>query len=86
MDTRAQGAINITRMLLALVGGAIVIWIVNEVASPLLDHASDAGNDQVANTGTQYLTTGVEQLALIFLMITFFGTIAYAVYSREVLT
>ena len=85
MDTRAQGAINISRALLALVGGGIIIWIVNEVTSPLLDHANQAGSDPVATTGTNYLTIGVNQLPLLFLMITFFGTIAYAVYSREVL-
>lgn len=82
MDERGQ-AIGIFRLFLALGVGGVIFWIVSEVTTPLFDHAGDAGSDQVATTSTTYLQTGVEWLPVLFLFISLFGMVAYAVFSRE---
>jgi Na+-driven multidrug efflux pump len=84
MDERAQGAISIARIFLALGVGAIAIWILNEVATPILNMAGEQSSDPVATAGNSYLSAGVEFVPALFLFITFFGTIAGAVYYREV--
>jgi len=83
-DTRAQ-SIGIAHLLLGLGVGAIMFWIVSEVTSPLLDMARQQGSGEVATNGTTWLTQGVEFLPVAFLMISFFGMIAYAVFTREVM-
>jgi len=84
MDERAQGAISIARIFLALAVGAVCIWILNSVATPILDMAGQQSSDPVATAGNSYLTAGVEFIPALFLFITFFGTVAGAVYYREV--
>lgn len=85
MDDRGQ-AIGISRFFLALGVGAVVIWIVNAVTTPLFTHVNGrTETGEAAATGTQYLQTGVDFLPIAMLGISFFGLIAYSVYSREVL-
>lgn len=85
MDDRAQ-AIGIARLFLALLVGAIVIFIVNTVGGKILDHAGQSGSGQVATTGTNYMTQAMQYLPIAFLFISFFGLIAYSVYSRGATT
>lgn len=85
MDDRAQ-AIGIARFVLALGVGAVVVMILNEVTSPLFEHVEgQTASGDAAATGTQYLQEGVAFVPVVFLGISFFGLIAYSVYSREVL-
>lgn len=84
MDDRAQ-AIGILRMFLALVVGAFVVIIVQEVGNPLLDKAAEQGTDSTSAQGTTWLQEGVTYMPVLFLMIAFFGLIAYSVYRREVI-
>lgn len=84
MDTRAQGAIGTARLFLALGVGAVGIWILNETAVPILNFAAQQSSDPVATAGNSYLTSGVEFLPALFLFISFFGTVAGAVYYREI--
>lgn len=85
MDTRAQGAIGIARLFLALIVGAIVFWIVSLVSDPLLNGSRNATTNQTANTATDWLGMGVDYIPVIMLLISFFGVIVGAIYVREVL-
>lgn len=79
-------AIAITRLFLSLGVGAVMYWIIKEVTAPLFDHVGDSTTSgQAASEGTTYLQQGVDFLPIVFLMIAFFGLIAYSVYTREVL-
>jgi hypothetical protein len=83
-DNRAS--IGIIRFFLSLIAGAVVVWIVWEVANPILDGARGATNNAEANQGTEWFQLLVDNLPITFLMIAFFGLIALAVFQREVLT
>lgn len=83
MNNRAQ-AIGIARLFLGLGVGAAVYWIVSLVTDPLFDHAKEQGSGQVATNATTWLQMGVDDVMIIlFLFVSFFGLIAYSVYSRE---
>lgn len=85
MDDRGQ-AIGISRFFLSLGVGGIVIWIVNEVTSPLFTHVQGQTADGSAGAqGTTWLQQGVEFLPIAMLFISVFGLVAYSVYAREVL-
>lgn len=83
-DTRAQ-AMGIARFFLALGSGAIVVYIVTKVTTPLLDTAAERGSGQVATTGTDYLRQAVDFMPVAVLLVSFFGVVAAAVFAREVL-
>lgn len=83
MDNRAQ-AIGILRMFLGLIVGAVVVMLVREIGNPILSKASEHGTDSTSAQGTAWLQEGVNYLPILFLMIAFFGLIAYSVYRREV--
>lgn len=83
MDDRGQ-AIGISHFFLALGVGAVVIWIVKEVTAPLFTHVNGrTETGEAAATGTQYLQEGVAYLPVAFVGISFFGLVAYSVYTRE---
>jgi hypothetical protein len=83
MDTRAQ-SIGIARFVLSLVVGAVMFWIVSLVTDPLTSRAMDTTSNQSANTATGWFQTGVQNLPLIFALISFMGLIVYSVFVREV--
>lgn len=83
-DDRAD-AIGNARLFFSLFVGAAVIFIVNEVTGPLFAEAKEDGSGQVATQGTTWLQEFGEFLPIAFLLIAFFGTIAYSVFKREVL-
>lgn len=87
MDTRGQGgSIGIWRFFIALiVGGILIMMALQPVAQPLLDGSMNATTNQTANQATSWLQAGVDNMPIIFLLISFFGLIAGAVYHREVL-
>jgi Na+-driven multidrug efflux pump len=82
-DERAQ-SIGIIRYVLALIVGAIVVFIVWTVTDPILMRAGNATTNTTANTGTQWFQTASGYLPVIFLGLSFFGIIVIAVYQREV--
>jgi len=84
MDDRAQ-AVGIARYVLALMVGAAMMWILREISRPLLDQSMNATSNTTANTGTQWLETGISNLPIFFLGVSFFGIVALAVYQREAL-
>lgn len=87
MHTRGQaGSIGIWRFFLSLiVGGILIMLALNPIAGPLLDRAANSTTNTTANQGTAWLQAGVDNMPIIFLIISFFGLIAGAVYMREVL-
>jgi len=83
MDTRAQ-SLGIARYVMALVVGAIMFWIINEVTQPMRDRARNATSNATANQGTDWLSQGVDFWPIAILLISFFGLLVYSVYIREV--
>ncbi len=81
-DDRAQ-AIGISQLFLGLLVGVVVVGIVGKVTEPLFEKANAAGSGEVASNGTTWLQQGVDFLPIVFLLIGFFGLIAYSVWSRE---
>jgi len=82
---RAQ-AVGIFRLFLALGVGAVVYWILQLVTDPLFARASEsAASNSAGAQGTAYLQQGVQFFPLAAAMISFFGLIAYSVFTREVL-
>jgi hypothetical protein len=83
MDNRAQ-SIGIARFILSLVVGAVMYWIVDLVTSPLTDRAMETTGNQTANTATGWFQTGIQNLPLIFALISMMGLIVYSIFVREV--
>jgi len=83
MDTRAQ-SIGISRYILALVVGAVLIWIVQLVTDPILSGAENSTNNAQANQATTWFTQLVDFLPVAFVLISTTGIIIYAVFIREV--
>lgn len=79
-DSRAQ--IGIVRFFAALVVGAFLAFLVNKVTQPLLDRAATESAGTAAAPATTWLSTGGDYLVVIFLLISFFGLIALAIYQR----
>lgn len=83
-DTRGQ-SIGIARFFLSLIVAAIVGWIVELVATPVLQGTLDASNNAQANEATNWFLTGVDYLPIAFMIIAFFGLITLSIFQREVL-
>lgn len=83
-DTRGQ-PIGLGRFFLSLIVGAILIFIVATVTSPILDRARNTGQTQTAADATSWFQSAVDLLPIVFLLIAFFGILAVAVFQREVL-
>jgi len=82
-DTRGD-SVGIFRLFLGLIVGAIMVGIVWEVGNKILDVARTRGSGQVATESTTYIQQAVDYLPVIFLLISFFGVVAYALYQRQV--
>lgn len=82
MNTRAQ--IGIVRFFAALGVGAILAFLVYQVTDPLLERAAEQSAGTAAEPATGWLVTGGDYLVVIFLLISFFGMIALAIYQRGV--
>jgi len=83
MDTRAQ-SMGIARFLLGILVAAPVIWIVNDVTDPILDGAANATSNTQANTATTWMQDWIAWFPVLFLLISAFGLVVYAVFVREV--
>jgi hypothetical protein len=81
-DTRGQ--IGLVRFFAALVVGAFLSYFVLQVTDPILERASSESAGTAAAPATQWLSTGGDYLVVIFLVISFFGMIALALYQRGV--
>jgi len=83
MNTRAQ-SIGISRYILALVVGAVLVWILNLVTSPILAGAANTTSNTQANQATTWFQQLVSWVPIAFVLISFVGIIVYAVFVREV--
>jgi len=87
MDNRAQGAIGIVRFFGTLILGAPLTYFAWKITQPLLErsqeNANAAGATKVADA-SGWLGSTVEYGVFIFLMVSFFGLVVYAVYQRRV--
>lgn len=81
-DNRAQ-SLGLVAFILALIGGAFLIWILRMAGQPILNHARNATAHSGANTATGWFETFMTFLPAIFLLIGMFGTIVLAIYQRE---
>lgn len=84
MDDRAQ-SIGVARFFLSLVGASFVVWIVWEVANPILEHARGKNVGQTGSQATEWMQSGVDFIAITFLVIAVFGLLVLSIYQREVL-
>lgn len=85
VDDRRGQSIGISRFFLALVVGAVVIWIVNLITSPILNRASNATSNASANQATVWLSDWFNWTPIFFLLVSFIGVIVFAVYRREII-
>lgn len=83
LDTRGI-SIGISRFLLTLAVGAIVIFLVTTTADSILPGAQTATTNATANQGTTYMQQIPDLLPIVILLFGFFGIIVLAVYQREV--
>jgi len=81
-DTRGQ-SIGFIRLFLSLIAGAAVVWIVMEVANPVLAGTRNATNNAKANEATEWFQMAVDYMPLAFLLIALFGIIALSIFQRE---
>lgn len=81
MDDRGQ-SLGIAGLFLSLIVGAVGIWIVQLLGTPMLDQAANAMADAQANAATGWFRTVIDWLPIIFLLIGMFGLIVYAIYLR----
>ena len=82
MDDRAQ-SIGIARFFLGLIVGAVCIWLMNLITTPLLNRAANQTNNATANTATTWLSDWIGWLPIGILLISFMGLIVYAIFVRE---
>lgn len=83
MDDRGQ-SLGIAGLFGSLVVGAIVIWIVQLLGTPMLDRAANATADAQANAATGWFRTWIDWLPIVFLLVGMFGLIVYAIYLRGI--
>lgn len=83
IDDERGLALGLLALALALLAGAILIWIIQLASAPLLNHAGNATTNATANTATGWFKSYVSFIPGIFLLLGLFGTIVYAVYTRE---
>jgi len=83
-DTRAQ-SVGIAKFLLSLMVAAMLAWIVNRIATPILEGAEAEASTQTAAQASQWLQVGTDNLFLAFLVIAVFGLISLSIVQREVL-
>lgn len=82
IDDNRGLALGIAVLFLSLIGGAILIWIMQMVSSPVLNYAANATASTEANAATGWFRTLVEFMPGIFLLLALFGTVVYALFTR----
>lgn len=83
MDNRGQ-TIGIVRFFAALILGAPLAYFALRISTPLLDRASEESAGTAAAPASGWLMTFGENIVLIFLLVSFFGLIALAIFQRRV--
>ena len=83
MDTRAD-ATGIANGLLALVVGAIMMWLFTQIGTPVHNRARNATSNATLNAGTGWLETFQANWPLLVLLLFVFSLLALAVFQREV--
>lgn len=77
-------ALGFIRLVAGLFGGAVLLWAFWEPFYMILDVAeSNTTPDGPGAEANEYLRIGAEQLPVVFLLLAFFGFIAYAVFQRR---
>lgn len=86
MNDRGQ-ATGIANFFLAILVGAIMTWILDEVTSPLVSRMQNqtAATDTVGTTMNDWWVLIFDNQPVMFLLITFFSLIALSVFQRAVL-
>lgn len=82
MDTRAQ-SIGLARFVLALIVGAVMIWIVQRIGGEILPGAKNATSNSQANQATVWMQDWIGWLPVGFLLLGLFSIIVYSVFIRE---
>jgi len=83
MDNRAQ-SIGLAQGGLALVVGAIMLFLVSRVGTMILPGATNATSNTQANQATAWFQSFTELLPIIIVLIVFFSTVVYAIFRRQV--
>jgi TRAP-type C4-dicarboxylate transport system permease large subunit len=86
MHDRAQGSIGIARFFLALITGAILVWLTRYIAPLILGGAKETTDAPKANQATGWLQDFVDYMPILMLLLVFLGLIVFSIYSREVLS
>lgn len=84
IDDERGLALGLAALALALIAGAILIWIIQLAGNPILDYAANSTNNATANTATGWFRSYLTFIPAIFMVLGLFGTIVYAVYTRSV--
>lgn len=79
-----RGSIGLLAFFLALIGGAIVIWIVRLAGNPVLNKAANATASPAANATTDNFELVLTYLPAVFMFIGIFGIVIHAVYLRGI--
>lgn len=83
MNDRAQ-AVGYGNFFLALLVGAVMVWIVTAVTDPIMSTAADHGTDPVAVESTGYINEFLANYPILLLLIAFFSLVVLSVYLRRV--
>lgn len=83
MDTRGQ-TIGYVRFFAALIIGGMLAFFAAKVTSPILNRASEQSAGTAAEPASGWLITFGDNMVVIFLLVSFFGLIALAIFQRRV--
>lgn len=82
-DRRGQ-SIGLARFVLGLGVFAVMFFIIQQVATPVLDGSKNATTNETAIQGTVWITDAIDLMPAAAMLISLFGVIAYAVFVRSV--
>lgn len=82
-DTRAQ-AVGYGNFFLALLVGAVMVWIVTAITDPIMSTARDHGSDPVATQSTTWISDFLAMWPVMIVIIAFFSLIVLAVFLRQI--
>jgi hypothetical protein len=76
-------SIGILRFFLSLGVGAIMVFVVGRITSPLFEQLSPHTQGNEAATGTVWLEAVINYFPFLILGVVFFGFIALSVWTRQ---
>lgn len=84
MKGRAQST-GIANFFLALLVGAIMMWIITAITTPLLARADKEGGNTAAAQATEWFDIAIGVFPVLALFAGVFSLLALSVYLREIL-